>query len=179
MEKIIRLIKKITIVLEICIIVVIAMNYLSLVKSVKANDIQVNSELALESKIPSKKYYYMTATAYTRHPDCISPEFNDGYTATGTKVREGIVAINVNLINGRWVVDSVLRLGQKVYITSLENKPLGYFRVEDTGKFKVGDIRGASPDDLRWDRWNCDIFVPNIEKAKKQGCELVKVHIIE
>jgi len=101
MEKIIRLIKKITIVLEICIIVVIAMNYLSLVKSVKANDIQVNSELALESKIPSKKYYYMTATVYTRHPDCISPEFNDGYTATGTKVREGIVAINVNLINGR------------------------------------------------------------------------------
>ena len=174
-EKILKIMEQILVTLVILMILLMVKDYLN--SSDITNNYQAN--LLLSKKNSSDKCYYMTATAYSRHPKCISPRFDDGYTATGTKIREGVVAINVNLVNGEWVVDSVLKLGQKIYVTTMKDKPIGYFRVEDTGKFKVGDIRGASPDDLRWDRWNCDIYVSNINQARKMGCIPVKVYIIE
>jgi len=53
---------------------------------------------------PKQEMYIMTATAYSNHPHCISDKWRDGYTATGTKIREGVVAINCDYINGKWVV---------------------------------------------------------------------------
>ena len=113
-----------------------------------------------------QRYFIMTSTAYSRHPDCIAPKWNDGFTATGTPIREGVVAINVDWIDGRWQVRSPLKLGQKIYI-----KNLGYFSVEDTGYF--------TEKDLHFDFWNLDIYMENYEEAKKFGRQLVKVYVIE
>ena len=74
-----------------------------------------------------QKYYLMTITFYSRHPNCIADKWNDGLTATGTPIREGIAAINVDYINGRWIVKSPLGLGDKIHIEGLGN-----FSVEDT-----------------------------------------------
>ena len=128
--------------------------------------------------LDESKCYEMTATGYTRHIDCISQELDNGRTATNTKVREGVVAINVDLVNGKWILNSVLELGQDIYITTIKGKPIGYFRVEDTGPFKVSDIRGASTKDLEWDRLNCDIYVNNIDLAREMGCIPMKVYIL-
>jgi 3D (Asp-Asp-Asp) domain-containing protein len=154
-ENIFRMIEKIIIFLLLVLIVLIIKDYLILPK---IDNYILNKPIAIKKSILDKlQCYDMTATAYTRHIDCISEKLDDGRTATNTKIQEGIVAVNVDLINGKWIVISVLKLGQKIYITTMEDKPIGYFRVEDTGPFKVGDIRGASLKDLEWDKRNCDI----------------------
>ena len=112
------------------------------------------------------KYFIMTSTAYSRHPDCIAPKYDDGFTATMTPVREGVVAINVDWIDGRWQVRSPLKLGQKIYI-----KNIGYFSVEDTGYF--------TEKNLHFDFWNLDIYKEDYEKAKKWGIEPVEVYVLE
>ncbi|MBA7580864.1 hypothetical protein ES708_22761 [subsurface metagenome] len=112
------------------------------------------------------KYFIMTSTAYSRHPNCIAPKYDDGFTATMTPVREGVVAINVDWIDGRWQVRSPLKLGQKIYI-----KGIGYFSVEDTGYF--------TEKNLHFDFWNLDIYKEDYEKAKKWGIEPVEVYVLE
>ncbi|GAH46920.1 unnamed protein product, partial [marine sediment metagenome] len=71
--------------------------------------------------VPAKgpKYFIMTSTAYSRHPDCIAPKWDDGFTATGTPVRKGVVAINVDWIDGKWQVRSPLKLGDRIYIKGI------------------------------------------------------------
>jgi len=125
------------------------------------------------------QYHIMTATAYTRHPDCISPELDDGFTATGTRIRKGVAAINVDLVNGEWKVNSLLRLGQKVKITDMENRLIGYFSIEDTGPFKVKDIRKGSWKDLNWDKRNLDIYVENINIARNFYYKEIKVYPLD
>ena len=112
------------------------------------------------------KYFIMTSTAYSRHPSCIAGKWDDGYTATMTPVREGVVAINVDWIDGKWQVKSPLKLGQKIYI-----KNIGYFSVEDTGYF--------TEKNLHFDFWNLDIYKKDYEKAKKWGIEPVEVYVLE
>jgi len=112
------------------------------------------------------KYFIMTSTAYSRHPDCIAKKWNDGYTATMTPVREGVVAINVDWIDDKWQVKSPLKLGQKIYI-----KNIGYFSVEDTGYF--------TEKNLHFDFWNLDIYKEDYGEAKKWGIEPVEVYILE
>lgn len=112
------------------------------------------------------KYYLMTITAYSRHSSCISDEYNDGFTATMTPIRKGVCAINVDWINGKWIVKSPLKLGQKILI-----EDLGIFSVEDTGYFT--DI------DFKQDYWNVDVFEPDHEKAVKAGRKVKKVYILE
>jgi len=175
-ENLFRMMEKIVIILLFILIVLIIKDYLILPK---INDYIFNkSAIAQKLILDKSKCYDMTATAYTRHIDCISERLDDGRTATNTEVEEGVVAINVDLVNGKWIVDSVLKLGQDIYITTIDSKPIGYFRVEDTGPFKVGDIRGASPKDLKWDRRNCDIYVANIDIARKMGCIPIKVYVL-
>lgn len=111
------------------------------------------------------RYFGMTATAYSRHPNCISKELDDGLTATGTPVREGVVAINVDWINGKWVVRSPLKLGDKIYIEGI-----GYFSVEDTGPF--------TEEDFHFDIWNLDIYKKDYEQAKEWGIKRVKVYVL-
>lgn len=175
-EKLFRMIEKIIIFLLFILIILIIKDYLILPK---INDqIFAKPTIVKKSILDKSKCYDMTATAYTRHIDCISRELDNGRTATNTKVREGVVAINVDLINGKWIVNSVLKLGQKIYITTMEGEPIGYFQVEDTGPFKVGDVRGAKRKDLEWDKRNCDIYLPNIYLARKMGCIPVKVYVL-
>lgn len=113
-----------------------------------------------------QKFYYMTSTAYSNHPDCIADKWRDGYTATGTPIREGVVAINVDYINGKWIVKSPLKLGQKIYIEGIGN-----FSVEDTGCFTESN--------LHFDFWNLDIFKKDIGQARAHGVKKVKIFVLE
>lgn len=111
------------------------------------------------------KYFLMTTTAYSNHQNCIANKWRDGLTAMGTSIREGIVAINVDYVNGKWVVRSPLKLGQKIYI-----EELGYFSVEDTGRFAERDEQQ--------DIWTVDIYIESYEKAVEFGRQLKKVYVI-
>ena len=113
-----------------------------------------------------EKFYYMTVTAYTIHPDCIADKWNDGFTATMTPIREGVVAINVDLVNGEWKVRSPLRLGQKIYIEGMGN-----YSVEDTGRFAERNEQQ--------DIWTVDVYVKNLKEAKEIGRKVKKIYILE
>jgi len=63
---------------------------------------------------PKEEFYYMTSTGYSRKN--IAKKWDDGFTATMTKIRKGVVAINVDWIDDKWRVNSPLKLGQRIYI---------------------------------------------------------------
>ena len=111
------------------------------------------------------KYFIMTSTAYSRHPNCIAPKYDDGFTSTMTPVREGVVAINVDWIDDKWQVRSPLKLGDKIYI-----KGMGNYNVEDTGKFAERNHKQ--------DYWTIDIYMESYEKAIEFGRQLRKVYIL-
>ena len=113
-----------------------------------------------------EKYFIMTSTAYSNHPKCISKKWRDGKTAMNTPIREGVVAINVDKINGKWQVKSPLRLGQRIYIEGM-----GHYDVEDTGSFTERD--------LKFDMWNLDIFFEDYEEAVRWGVKKIKVFVIK
>ena len=113
-----------------------------------------------------QKYFLMTVTAYTIHSDCISDKWNDGFTATMTPIREGVVAINVDFVNGEWKVRSPLKLGQKIYIEGM-----GKYSVEDTGRFAERDEQQ--------DIWTVDVYVKSLKEAKEIGRKVKKVYILE
>ena len=140
--------KKLTILIEIIIIILLL----------------IASEPVAE--IQEQKYYIMTVTAYSLHSDCIADKWNDGYTATMTPIRKGVAAINVDYINGKWVVKSPLKLGDQIYIEGM-----GYYSIEDTGYF--------TDEDYKQDFWNVDVFEPDPVKAKEAGRKLRKVYLIE
>ncbi len=119
--------------------------------------------IPIEAEAP--KYFIMTSTAYSRHPNCIAPKWDDGFTATGTPIREGVVAINVDRIDDKWVVRSPLELGQKIYIEGI-----GYFSVEDTGPF--------TEEDFHFDIWNLDVYKKDYEQAKEWGIKRIKVYVL-
>ena len=123
-------------------------------------------------------HYSMSGTAYTVHPDCIKPEWNDGITATGTKARYSIVAINVDIDeNGNTSVRSVLELGQIVYVKGQFIE--GIFTVEDTGYFRVKYLEDADPKDLIFDTYNLDFYLPTIEQARGFGIQYpIEVYVI-
>ncbi|MCK4447003.1 MAG: 3D domain-containing protein [Candidatus Marinimicrobia bacterium] len=110
-------------------------------------------------------YFDMTATAYSNHENCIADKWRDGKTAMNTPVREGIVAINVDWIDGRWQIRSPLKLGQKIYIEGV-----GYFSVEDTGPFTESNFH--------FDIWNLDIYKEDYEQAKEWGIKRIKVYVL-
>jgi len=120
----------------------------------------------IKEKIPEEDYFIMTTTAYTTHPKCISNKWNDGKTAIMTPIREGVVAINVDYINGEWKVKSPLRLGDKIYIEGM-----GYYSVEDTGRF--------SERNQRQDIWTLDIYVNDYQSALEYGRKLKKVYVLD
>jgi 3D (Asp-Asp-Asp) domain-containing protein len=129
--------------------------------------------------IPYTEHYTMSGTAYTIHPDCIKPEWNDGITATGTDAREGIVAINIDIDEkGKVKVRSVLKLGQTVYVKGQFIE--GVFTVEDTGYFRVKYLEDANPKDLAFDTYNLDFFLPTIGEARGFGIQYpIEVYVIE
>lgn len=125
------------------------------------------------------EHYSMSGTAYTSHEDCINKEWLDGITATGTKARVGIVAINVDINkDGNVIVRSVLELGQMVYVKGQFIE--GIFTVEDTGYFKVKYLKDADPKDLVFDIYNLDFYLPTIEQARGFGIQYpIEVYVIK
>ena len=122
--------------------------------------------LSIPEQVDADKFYIMNVTFYSLHEDCISDEHNDGFTATGTKIRVGVCAINVDLINGEWIVVSPLKLGDKIRIEGL-----GEFIVEDTGRF--------GEKDMQQDIWTVDVFEPNHQKAIEGGKEVKRIWVLE
>lgn len=110
------------------------------------------------------EFYYMTSTGYSL--ECIGEKWADGFTATMTPAREGVVAINVDWIDNEWKVNSPLKLGQKIYI---EGK--GEFSVEDTGPF--------TETNLHFDFWNLDVFYDDPIQAKEHGVKRIKVIVLK
>ena len=114
---------------------------------------------------PEMEHLLMNVTFYSLDKTCISDEWNDGKTATNTDIRKGVAAINVDMINGKWVVVSPLKLGDRIYIEGL-----GGFSIEDTGRF--------GEKDAIQDIWTVDVFEPDHEKAILGGKEVRKVYIL-
>lgn len=121
--------------------------------------------LSIPEQASTDKFYIMNVTFYSLHKDCISDKWNDGKTATNTDIRIGVAAINVDRINGEWVVVSPLKLGDRILIEGL-----GEFVVEDTGPF--------SGRDKQQDIWTVDLFEPDHQKAIEGGREVKKVWIL-
>lgn len=112
------------------------------------------------------KYFIMTITAYSLHEDCIADRWNDGLTSTNTPIREGVCAINVDYIEGRWLIKSPLNLGDNIYIEGLGN-----YSVEDTGYF--------TDENYKQDFWNLDIYMEDHKSALEFGRQLKKVYLKE
>ncbi len=112
------------------------------------------------------KFFLMTITAYSNHQNCIADKYRDGLTATGTPIREEVVAINVDYINGEWVVRSPLKLGDKIYIEGLGN-----YSVEDKGRFEERNHTQ--------DIWTVDVYMEDYQKALEFGRQLKKVYVLE
>lgn len=91
----------------------------------------------------------VTATAYTNDIRCIGAKWFDGKTATMTKVRWGVVAVDPR----------VIPLGSKIYIENM-----GWFSAEDTG----GKVKGNK----------IDIFYPTRNQAIKFGKRKLKVFVL-
>ena len=123
------------------------------------------SNMIYTKKPKPKKYFLMTVTAYSNHPNCITDKWRDGKTATNTPIREGVAAINVDYINGGWKVKSPLSLGDKVYIEGI-----GEYNIEDTGYF--------TEENYKQDFWNVDIYIEDYNEAVKFGRKLKKVYVI-
>ena len=111
------------------------------------------------------KYFIMNITFYSLHEDCIADKWNDGKTATNTDIRKGVAAINVDYINGKWIVVSPLKLGDRIYIEGL-----GEYVCEDTGRFSERNVVQ--------DIYTVDIFEPNHLKAIEGGREVRKVYVM-
>ena len=122
--------------------------------------------LSISEQASEDKCYLMNVTFYSLHEDCISDKWNDGKTATNTNIRIGVAAINVDYINGEWIVKSPLKLGQRILIEGL-----GEFIIEDTGRFGERD--------RTQDIWTVDVFEPNHQKAIEGGRKVKKIWVLE
>lgn len=106
-----------------------------------------------------KKVLTMTATAYDLSYESTGKKPGDkwyGITASGTKARPGVVAVDPD----------VIPLGTKLYVESLDGTPdYGFCVAEDTG----GAIKGNK----------IDLFFSTAEEVAKFGRRKVKVYILE
>ena len=163
------MIKKLIIVIELVILFSILASNSAETVEMGVNSSEINEQevkIAEQDLDCGERYYYMTATAYSNDSRCIAKKWHDGKTAMGTEVREGVVAINVDWINGRWKVRSPLKLGERILI-----EDVGYFSVEDTGYF--------TEKDLNFDFWNVDVYKKDYEQAREWGVKRVKVVVLE
>ncbi len=106
-----------------------------------------------------KKVLTMTATAYDLSYESTGKRPGDKYygiTASGTKARPGVVAVD----------PKVIPLGTKLYVESLDgSKDYGFCVAEDTG----GAIKGN----------RIDLFFNTREEVKRFGVRKVRVYILD
>lgn len=115
-------------------------------------------KIASRGAFAGKREMIMVATAYDLSYESTGKNPGDkwyGITASGTKVRPGVVAVD----------PKVIPLGTKLYIESLDGTPdYGYAIAEDTG----GAIKGNK----------IDLFMESAKKVNAFGRRKVKVYII-
>jgi len=163
--------RKLVDIISICIIAIILLSVNSVDYKANSNiPIQTHQEIQTKAdngvNISEKSYFIMTITAYSLHSNCIAEKYNDGLTATGTPIREGVVAVNVDRVDGRWKVRSPLKLGQKIYIEGM-----GEYVCEDTGYF--------TDEDFEQDYWNVDVYMEDYNEAVVFGRKLKKVYVLD
>lgn len=107
----------------------------------------IKTKPIIVKEVEEVEWYYFVATGYSAND---SKQGTDNITATGSKVHEGVVAVDPN----------VIPLGTRVEI-----KGLGTFVAKDTG----GKIKGN----------RIDVFFNSREEAKKFGRKGVWVRILE
>lgn len=155
--------KKLIILIEI--IIIISLLYFTLPKAEAEEFITIGNV-----SVPYTAHYEMSGTAYTNHEDCVNLENLDGFTATMTKARVGVVGINIDILkDGTSRVNSVLKMGQIIYVKGQFIE--GIFTVEDKGYFRVKYLEGADPKDLAFDIYNLDFYLPTIEHARGFGIQ--------
>ena len=143
--------RKLVDIISLCMIIIVILAISTVDnKADSDNYIQTYQEI-LEQAVNSVNFaeidhFLMTITAYSLHPDCIAEKHNDGLTATGTPIREGVVAINVDRVGEKWLVRSPLKLGYKIHIEGM-----GEYVCEDTGYFT--DVN------FKQDYWNVDVYM--------------------
>jgi len=110
-------------------------------------------------KFRYKKAITMIATAYDLSYESTGKRPGDKYygiTASGTKVRKGVVAVDPR----------VIPLGTKLYVESLDgSKDYGFCVAEDTGSAIKGN--------------RIDLFFNSAEEVKRFGRRQVKVYILD
>ncbi|MFA5523193.1 MAG: 3D domain-containing protein [Tissierellales bacterium] len=114
--------------------------------------------IASRGAFAGKKEMVMAATAYDLSFESTGKRPGDkwyGITASGTKARPGVVAVD----------PKVIPLGTKLYVESLDGTPdYGYAIAEDTG----GAIKGK----------RIDLFMETTKEARTFGRRNVKIYII-
>ncbi|WIV12307.1 3D domain-containing protein [Proteiniborus sp. MB09-C3] len=114
--------------------------------------------IASRGTFAGKREIEMVATAYDLSYESTGKKPGDkwyGITASGTKARPGVVAVD----------PKVIPLGTKLYVESLDGTPdYGYAIAEDTG----GAIKGNK----------IDLFIEDAKDVKAFGRRKVKVYII-
>lgn len=127
-------------------------------KIVEKGTKEVDFTIATRGAFAGKKEMIMVATAYDLSYESTGKKPGDkwyGLTASGTKARPGVVAVD----------PKVIPLGTKLYIESLDGTPdYGYAIAEDTG----GAIKGNK----------IDLFMEDAKKVKAFGRRKVKVYIL-
>lgn len=127
-------------------------------KIVEKGTKEVDFTIATRGTFAGKKEMIMVATAYDLSYESTGKRPGDkwyGITASGTKARPGVVAVD----------PKVIPLGTKLYIESLDGTPdYGYAIAEDTG----GAIKGNK----------IDLFMEDAKEVKAFGRRKVKVYII-
>ncbi len=127
-------------------------------KIVEKGTKEVEYTIATRGNFAGKREITMVATAYDLSYESTGKKPGDkwyGLTASGTKARPGVVAVD----------PKVIPLGTKLYIESLDGTPdYGYAIAEDTG----GAIKGNK----------IDLFMEDAEKVRAFGRRKVKVYII-
>jgi len=127
-------------------------------KIVEKGTKEADYTIASRGSFAGHKEMIMVATAYDLSYESTGKRPGDkwyGITASGTKVRPGVVAVDPN----------VIPLGTRLYIESLDGTPdYGYAIAEDTG----GAIKGK----------RIDLFMEDSKKVKAFGRRKVKVYIL-
>lgn len=127
-------------------------------KIVEKGTKEADYTIASRGTFAGKKEMVMVATAYDLSLESTGKKPGDkwyGITASGTKARPGVVAVD----------PKVIPLGTKLYVESLDGTPdYGYAIAEDTG----GAIKGNK----------IDLFMETAKQVKSFGRRKVKVYII-
>lgn len=136
--------------------------------SVEVSSSEESREYIFDGRVSSGyiELFRMRRTIYTRDHRCI-PDPSNAVTSSGEKLQTGTAAINVVRQGNRWVYNSPLKIGDRIYIPKY-----GEFIVRDTGTF--------NPHDRNQSYWTIDLFLDvSRSVALEMGVKMVDVYLLE